>query len=547
MKKIIKALKTPTIAILLVTSFIACDKEFYVLESDVLGKDNANFNTKFDVLPIVSYNKKLDSIQINNLPSNLLGYFDDPEYGPTTASVITQIVPTSFNPDFGKNPVIDSVVLNIPYYSKAVSIDETTGNTQYSISDSLYGNKDANIRLSVYENGYFLRDINPDNLGEPQNYFSHASHGTSDNFARTDNSLINFDDFAGNQIKDTVFSPSSNAIETWVISETDTTKTLSVPAFRAKLDKPFWKTTILDKEGGAELSNSNNFKNYFRGLYFKAEAINNDGNMVLLNFGSADAKITIHYTKEDEDDATIKTQATYTFNFLGNRLNTFINNYNIALTNGNKTDGDDKLYLKGGEGSMAVVDLFPTPEALNDFIDDFRISIGDNEYLKEETTGDFILSRLINEAHLVIYEDEGINAGGDSDFHKYDRIYAYDVKNNTPTIDYIIDPTDNAANPLNSKVLHLTQRDTIEKSYKVRLTGLLNNILQRDSTNTKIGLVLSTNVNAITNVEILNSEDYVTGVPAATVISPRGTVLHGTNSSNSDKRMKLKLFFTEPK
>mgnify|MGYP001824539626 CR=1 FL=1 len=547
MKKIIKALKTPTIAILLVTSFIACDKEFYVLESDVLGKDNANFNTKFDVLPIVSYNKKLDSIQINNLPSNLLGYFDDPEYGPTTASVITQIVPTSFNPDFGKNPVIDSVVLNIPYYSKAVSIDETTGNTQYSISDSLYGNKDANIRLSVYENGYFLRDINPDNLGEPQNYFSHASHGTTDNFARTDNSLINFDDFAGNQIKDTVFSPSSNAIETWIISETDTTKTLSVPAFRAKLDKPFWKTTILDKEGGAELSNSNNFKNYFRGLYFKAEAINNDGNMVLLNFGSADAKITIHYTKEDEDDATIKTQATYTFNFLGNRLNTFINNYNINLPNGNKTDGDDKLYLKGGEGSMAVVDLFPTPEALNDFIDDFRISIGDNEYLKEETTGDFILSRLINEAHLVIYEDEGINAGGDSDFHKYDRIYAYDVKNNTPTIDYIIDPTDNAANPLNSKVLHLTQRDTIEKSYKVRLTGLLNNILQRDSTNTKIGLVLSTNVNAITNVEILNSEDYVTGVPAATVISPRGTVLHGTNSSNSDKRMKLKLFFTEPK
>ncbi|TXG36944.1 DUF4270 domain-containing protein [Seonamhaeicola maritimus] len=547
MKKIIKALKIPAIAILLVTSIIACDKEFYVIESDVLGKDNANFNTKFEFLPIISYNKKLDSIQINNLPSNLLGYFDDPEYGPTTASVITQIVPTSFNPDFGKNPVIDSVILNIPYYSKAVSIDEATGNTQYSISDSLYGNKDANIRLSVYENGYFLRDINPDNLGEPQNYFSHASHGTTDNFARTDNSLINFDDFAGNQIKDTVFSPSSNAIETWVISETDTTKTLSVPAFRAKLDKPFWKTTILDKEGGAELSNSNNFKNYFRGLYFKAEAINNDGNMVLLNFGSADAKITIHYTKEDEDDATIKTQATYTFNFLGNRLNTFINNYNIALTNGNKTDGDDKLYLKGGEGSMAVVELFPTPEALNDFIDDFRISIGDNEYLKEETTGDFILSKLINEAHLVIYEDEGINAGGDSDFHKYDRIYAYDVKNNTPTIDYIIDPTDNAANPLNSKVLHLTQRDTIEKSYKVRLTGLLNNILQRDSTNTKIGLVLSTNVNATTNVEILNSEDYVTGVPAATVISPRGTVLHGTNSSNSDKRMKLKLFFTEPK
>ena len=47
MKKIIKALRTPATVLLLVTSFIACDKDFYVLDSDVLGKDNANFNTKF--------------------------------------------------------------------------------------------------------------------------------------------------------------------------------------------------------------------------------------------------------------------------------------------------------------------------------------------------------------------------------------------------------------------------------------------------------------------------------------------------------------------
>ena len=46
----------------------------------------------------------------------------------------------------------------------------------------------------------FLRDFNPDNLGEPQNYFSHASNGSENNFARTDKTLINFDDFKGDLI-----------------------------------------------------------------------------------------------------------------------------------------------------------------------------------------------------------------------------------------------------------------------------------------------------------------------------------------------------------
>src|SRR5690606_9071449 len=101
------------------------------------------------------------------------------------------------------------------------------------------------------------------------------------------------------------------------------------------------------------LSNLSNFKNYFRGLYLKAEAVDNDGQMVLLNL--ANANITIHYTYGAEDS---RLQSTYTLNFSGNILNTFINNFNEPLENGNATEGDATLYLKGTEGSMAVVDLF---------------------------------------------------------------------------------------------------------------------------------------------------------------------------------------------
>ena len=78
------------------------------------------------------------------------------------------------------------------------------------------------------------------------------------------------------------------------------------------------------------------------------------------------------------------------------------------------------------------------------------------------------------------------------------------------------------------------------------MTQHLNNILIKDSTNTKIGLVLSTNVNYIANASILNSKDIVTGVPAASIITPRGTTLYGSNVNvPENKRMSLEIFFTE--
>lgn len=562
MKKTIKALKVPALILFIVTSFLACDKDFYILESDVLGKENANFNTGVDSFPIISYNKKLDSLQINNLQSNLLGYFNDPEFGSTTASIITQIIPNTYNPDFGTNPTIDSVVLRIPYYSRVINIDDN-GLTEYTISDSLYGNETADIKLSIYENKYFLRDLNPDNLGETQKYYSHASNGSTNNFARTDKNLINFDNFKGDLIKEEAFNPKSTAIETWTFNDTDPTITKLSPSYRAKLDETFWQNKIINKNGEAELSNLNEFTDYFRGLYFKAEPVNGDGNMLMLNFSSSDAIITIHYTKDDNINAGEKIQSTYSFNFNGNRLNTFINNFNTPFAKGNKELGNEELYLKGTEGSMAVVSLFDgtvdcdcdrnddtpteTMSALDCFKKTYRKFDEDENPVINSTNGDFVLKNLLNEAHLVIYEGD-INTGGDEDFHKYDRLYAYDIKNNIPTIDYNFDAISNAANPVNSKIFHLTQRDTVTKSYKIRLTEHLNNILLKDSTNTKIGLVLSTNVNITSNSEILKSEDDITNVPSVSVITPRGTKLHGSNENvPNKKRMKLKLFFTGPK
>jgi len=554
MKKAFKALKFIGFLLVTLAAIIACDKDYNSIESDVIGLKS--FTTDNNQIPIISYNKKLDSLKINNLNSCLLGVFNDPTYGQTTASVIVQLTPSEYGPDFGTNAAIDSVVLTIPYFNK-VSADspDSNGNTVYSISDSLYGS--SPIKLSIYQNNYFLRDFNPnEDLDVSQYYYSHAngSVNTTDNFAITEGGTINFDSQKGPLVyEDDNFVPSSSAIvlKTTATDGTESTER-SVPALRDTLNTAYWKALIFDKQGDDVLSNANNFYNYFRGLYFKAEAINNDGNMILLDFTGTGANITIYYSYDSSVEGADRLTDTYVLSFSGNRLNTFINNYNlVSLENGDSTNGDEKLYLKGTEGSMAVVDILSgmvdcdgdAETTLNCFKKMYRAVDENGNYIIKN--GSFVLKRLINEAQLIIHEDETMS----DEFHKYDRLYAYDVKNNTPLVDYNYDPTSSTSDAYNSRYVHLGQRitdDNGDTKYKIRITEQLNNILLKDSTNTKIGLVLSTNVNYVSNSPILNSGDAVTQVPSAAIITPRGTVLYGSNENvPENKRMSLEIYFTE--
>ncbi|WP_405294147.1 DUF4270 domain-containing protein [Algibacter sp. Ld11] len=555
MKKTFKALKFSAAFVFVLTGFVACDKEFTELDSAVLGKDNANFSTNSYEIPIVAYNKKTESVQVNGLSSYLLGVFNDPAYGQTTASIVTQVTPSSYDPDFGDNPEITSVVLTIPYYSRINNYDED-GNAEYTIQDSLYGDYAGAVKpfkLSIYKNDYFLRDTDLDGVSA-QKYYSY-SDGSSDNMVYNGSSIINFDNLKEQLIYGPVnVTPSNSVIITVTDAGTDDELTTrSAPAYKVELDTEFWTNLIINKEGGAELSNVNNFKNYFRGLFFKAEAIDDDGNMVLLNMASTEANIVINYNYDSTTvDETL--EGTYTLSFAGNTLNTFVNSITeVTLADGDETNGDQTLYLKGSGNSMAVVDLFEDDAAKKDFLDSFRIPSGD-DYEKDED-GNYVLNRLVNDAQLVVTENEVMQAFPDDsngkNYSHFDRIYAYDVNNSQSTIDYQFDPIESSTDPFNSKIISLGQRVIDENGnykYKIRLTEHLNNILVNDSTNTKIGLVLSTNVNYITNAEVADSDtEDVTNVPAASVITPRGTVLYGSNESVDDEKiMKFKVFYTEP-
>ena len=143
--------------------------------------------------------------------------------------------------------------------------------------------------------------------------------------------------------------------------ELDTTRVS--PRMRINLSKEFFKTNILDKAGSIELSNSNNFRNFLRGLYFKAEAVNGDGSIMSLNFNNSDAGIVLYFTNiEEEDGEEIEKQGSFRINFGNNNVNTFTMPMPAAITQeiaaSSEPPGAANLFLRGGEGSMAVIELF---------------------------------------------------------------------------------------------------------------------------------------------------------------------------------------------
>ncbi|MBU2940911.1 DUF4270 domain-containing protein [Lacinutrix sp. C3R15] len=527
MKKTIKALKITSVLSLISIAFIACDKDFSTLDSDIQGAQN--FSTDSEKIPVIAYTKKFNPVQSNGLSSNLLGVYKDDIYGLTTASVVSQVSLSSYDPDFGDEPELESVILSIPYFSTAG--DTVDGETTYTITqqDSLFGN--APIKLSIYKNNYFLKDFNAENIEEYEIYYSNA------------NTTINFDNHTDELLFETdAFVPSESEIT--LNDETDDEEKLT-PRFREELNNVdgFWEDLIFSKEGMTELSNDNNFKNYFRGLYFKASLPDGatEGNMVMLDFSNA--TIELNYTNEtdelDDDGNPVREEQTLEINFSGNRLNILENDPSVttladADAAANPTEGNEKLYLKGGEGAMAVVDLFGGPDSdndgLSDAYDDFIATYKDQ--------------RLINEANLVFYVDQ---TAGLNDEQEPSRVIIYDLKNNIPVVDYFLDLAD-VSDPEYSIEYHSTvlERDSDNNGvkYKIRLTEHLNNILLRDSTNLKLGLMVTTNINEVLQYSTFDSEDKLT---SGTVMSPKGTVLHGSNENVAEEnRVQLEIFYSEP-
>ena len=536
--------------ILLIALIItSCEKDFASFDSGVINSDNAiNFSTNSVEYTLTSRSEMVNPVQTNNLPSFLLGSYNHPQFGRSNSSFVGQMVPSEYNHDFGDNVVLDSVVLTIPYYSRGIDTSEE-GDITYEI-DSVYG--DSPIKISVYRNNFFFRTFDPfSDFDTSQSYFSNGSLSVEeviDSGQLEGELLFEIDDFV----------PSADQIN---LTQIDTTGNPYVaqriaPALRFKLNNPnenFWESNFFENEGNQVLTNEPNFKEFFRGLYIKVES-SSDGSMMLLNFASSNTKLTIHYTSDntnigDSDTGSVDeietNQHEYVMNFSGNLINLFENETVVDVDLMDQTNGNENIYLRGGEGIISTIDLFSGTTIGDDGEEISEFDLFKN-FFYDEISDEPI--RIINEAYIEFFVNQGFSNNDEPE-----RIYLYNYEQNSALIDYFLDQSVSSLT-INAKINHLEPlvRDSLDDDrgikYKIRITEHLNNLILRDSTNAKLALGVISDVASVQNFKILgdNSESENKSLASGVILSPKGTILHGNLSLDIEKRPKIKIYYTEP-
>lgn len=525
--------------------FASCDKDFNELGSEIVGNENYSLNK--EAIDVVAYNQNIGVYRTSDLPINSLGTYTNPIFGKTTANFVSQVQLVTNSPKFYRpstSIIIDSVYLYVPYFSSVNSTDATSGDSTYKLSqDSIFGDKE--IDLKVYESKYYLRDNDPaTGFQQPQYYYNNQQNEIEATLDLP--APLNIDN---RNIQDSTATPDNSQNSKFVFSNkqikiyknigkpTVAVKERLAPGMLLSLNKEFFRQKIFNAPAGV-LYNNNAFENYFRGLYFKVANTTtspNQGTLAKLNF--ANGYIRIIYRDNTSESDTALVRRSLDIKLGGKTVNLITSDWSNPVTSPNTTVGDDKLYLKGMGGSMTVIDLFAGTAGAAKLQD-----IKDKNW-------------LVNEANLTFTIDNAAMISSSNDpAPEPNRIYLYDLNNKRPLIDYFADLTTANSSKYNKFIYGgIIQKDASKRgtTYKIKITNHIRNLILKDSTNVKLGLVVTESINNPSNVNLFspfnNGSVTTKFVPAMSVVNPLGTILFGSNPSVPvEQRLKLEVYYTKP-
>jgi hypothetical protein len=528
--KIRNTLPAITAILFIIISLASCQEDFSSIGSDTIGSQD--ITTLFhNTSTVISYSKKLGPVQTDQLPVYQLGTYNDPVYGKSKFEFVGQVNLRTQNPDFSYEPVLDSVILYIPYFSEATVENEVT---TYTL-DSVYGSE--KINLKVYESKYFLRTYDPTTgLQERQKYYS--SLGNVFDIPSNIGPLITeIVDFIPNNNGYLVQSPDGDD------EDTEPDETLEAPGLRVRLPVDFFKEKIVDQAGSTALMNNNNFKEYFRGFYFQVDDLGTDGNMFLFDINNA--IVYMKYTYQEAPDEpgvdAERLSGVFALNFVDTNIN--VNLIDNELTssvdselddaNVDTVNGEATLYVRGGEGIVTILDLFGPDADGNGIADELDV-------MRQEEW-------LINDANLIFYVDQSRVTGGEPE---PERLLIYDAKNAQVLADYGLDATISEL-PANALTGHLGKLDRGSDEngdfYKLRITHHISSLIHKDSTNNPLAIIVTQNVlsGGFRGIETELSSGF-NMIPSASVVAHEGTVLYGNNTPIDEKKLKLQIFYTKP-
>lgn len=520
----------------LVLSIWSCDDDFSRVGSNIVGDENTNLNS-YTSQNLIAYSKATGPVQANGFLVNSFGVIDNPIFGKSEVSFVTQlqfVAGTNPTADI-VSPTVTRVELTVPYFSTLKETDED-GNRSFEL-DSIYG-KTGKFKLDIYESGYYLRDFDPStNFEESQKYYTDLYNDI--NSAKipfgADGRLNNSTDTAQND--EFYFDKSEHIIYEENSQGEQVVKERMNPQMKIELNKDFFQQKIFNAPAG-QMDNDNTFKNYFRGLFFNVEDIGQTDHLMQMDFSKG--KITVYYTtseSEDEEKSLVLNLGGHRVSLVKNQLSS---DYQNALASSDPIQGDEKLYIKGSEGSLAYINLFgdTDSEGISEELEALRASAESENW-------------LINEAYLTFYVDK---SQMDYIDHVPLRMYLFDAINNIPLSDYTLDAT-TYTDPKQNKFMFgglLSKEEGKGVYYKIRITNHVKNLIKNeDAKNVTLGLSVTESINIVgmaalkDGVELPDTSPY-RYTPYASVMSPLGTVLYGNNTSEDDKKLKLEILYTKP-
>jgi len=582
----------------LVVLISSCEEE---LDTPGDGLVNNNpFTTGEAEFDVFAYNKFIEAVQSNRLPIYQLGNFNDPIYGNTEATITTQLTLSALNPTFGdlpqnielltdmsgngdtlaENETVTRVELYIPYLTTANtnSDADNDGVEDAFDDDSTTGdsNEDDDLLTDAEENALGtdpFDPLDPDSDGDGELSEEEAAAISANNFAERFD-LDNLDPNANFQVAQEFFSNQqfspdfvSDILaddvtvtiddrqfieffeeddEDTDVDETTLIETRMNPGIRVELDRQFFQENLIDKEGSSELLSAANFNDFIRGIHLSItpEA---DDLMMLLDLSQAMITVTYEYTNftsQTVDGETTTGTEIVEEDFLlslssilgGNAVNTFNNDaYSAEIASSLDTDlNAERIFLKGGAGTFTEIKLFDEDDAAaNAIINEIR----QNNW-------------LINEANLVFYVDR--ESLGQSQFNfEPNRLYLFNAETNEPLYETSTEFADFSSGTSLGLFQNydgiLEEEDGLGLKYTVRITEYINDIIIRDSTNARLGLTLSSNIGIVNVEEAIAPNEESINVPIMATTTPLGTVLYGSNVSDDelDVKLRLQIFFTE--
>jgi len=495
---------------------------------------------------VVSYNTNNDSIRSDEqvLQTGILGVYEEPVFGRVKARFYSQARIGILNPDFGDNPKMDSVILNIPVFYKTGEDDITVDTTYVYLPegqepsdtatirikrtyklDSIYGNADTPITLRVKEVSKYMQSQDSIHYSNP----ALANCQGCDNI----NNIETFPEILGTL----PITKNIVTFQTKKLNEPDTE--LPSVVYKIKLDKDYFEQKFIGNEGSSDMSDQASFiRNFFRGIEISVE----EDQGFLFNFqpNSPSFSLMMYYNYdktnaegevENQNGALPLYFTSYWSSSPGynvqvnqfehsNRSSEFVN----AYTQPNTVEGDSRLYLSGMDGTKTIIKI--NQEELNE-----------------------IRQHVENDGWAIVGAELNLSLDDSYGLRKPPYLYAWSsytedgkVKNkNFKDISSFYNryPSSVQFNPM------YNYKDD-DKKYTIRITDYIKEIVEKGIVyeDAKIVLSLGNFLMIPTSgfSEILNTSNPFYSDRA---FNPNRVVLHGNNTEQTDKKLNLKIYYTK--